>query len=428
VDVQILALVALAILGFGMVSRRTEKSPLTPPMVFVAFGLGLGVLGLLELDAESAFFQLLAELTLVLLLFTDAARIDLRQLVREHTIPVRLLSIGLPLTIVAGAAVALWTLEGLSIWEAAALAAILAPTDAALGQAVVSNQRVPVRIRQALNVESGLNDGVALPAVVILLSCMGAAEGGEGVAYWTVFTAKQVLLGPLAGVVVGYLGGMLVKWGQKSGWMSHTFQDLALIALALGAFSGAELVGGNGFIAAFTAGLTLGNTAREACKGLWEFGEAEGNLMALLVFMIFGAALVPPALARLDAAAVFYVLASLTVVRMVPVAVSLAGLKLRRDTRLFLGWFGPRGIASILFALLLLEEVGTGDQVERMFAIIVTAVLFSVVLHGLTAYPGAMRYAERLHGMDDEEKASASEHQEVGEMPVRRRFAEERHG
>jgi NhaP-type Na+/H+ or K+/H+ antiporter len=161
---------------------------------------------------------------------------------------------------------------------------------------------------------------------------------------------------------------------------------------------------------------------------LWEFGEAEGNLMALLVFMIFGAALVPPALARLDAAAFVYVLASLTVVRMVPVAVSLAGLKLRRDTRLFLGWFGPRGIASILFALLLLEEVGTGDQVERMFAIIVTAVLFSVVLHGLTAYPGAMRYAERLHGMDDEEKASASEHQEVGEMPVRRRFAEERHG
>ena len=162
---------------------------------------------------------------------------------------------------------------------------------------MVSNRRVPVRIRQALNVESGLNDGVTLPAVVILLSCLGAAESGEGAAYWTVFTAKQVLLGPLAGIAVGYVGGMLVKWGQKSGWMSHTFQDLALIGLALGAFSGAELVGGNGFIAAFTAGLTLGNTARKACEGLWEFGEAEGSLMTLLVFMIFGAALVPPALA-----------------------------------------------------------------------------------------------------------------------------------
>lgn len=422
-DIQILALVALSILVFGVISGRTEKSPLTPPMVFVTIGLALAVLGLLELDAESRFFHLLAELTLVLVLFTDAARIDLRQLVRQHRIPVRLLAIGLPLTIVAGAALALWLFDGLGLWPAAVLAAILAPTDAALGQAVVSNKSVPVRIRQALNVESGLNDGIALPAVVILLSCMAMMEGAQSAGYWTLFTAKQVLLGPLVGVAVGYFGGKVVVWGQKSGWMNHTFQDLAVIGLSLGAFSWAELVGGNGFIAAFTAGLTLGNTARTACECLWEFGEAEGNLATLLVFMIFGAALVPAALAHLDATVVVYALGSLTVVRMVPVLVSLVGLRLRWDTRLFLGWFGPRGIASILFALLLLEEIGTGPEVERLLTIIVTTVLLSVFLHGLTAYPAAVRYSERLHAMED--KAQASEHQEVSEMPVRLRFAED---
>lgn len=424
-DVQLIALIAFSILAFGVVSGRLERSPLTPPMIFVAFGCALSPvgLGLLEIDAESPIFHLLAELTLVLVLFTDAARIDLRRLIREHTLPVRMLSIGLPLTIVLGAGAAVLVFPELGLWPAAVLAAILAPTDAALGQAVVSNKKVPVRIRQALNVESGLNDGVALPAVVILISCM-AAQGADTGENWTLFTLKQVLLGPLVGILVGFLGGKLVMWGQKSGWMNHTFQDLSAIGLAFGAFAGAELVGGNGFIAAFTAGLTLGNTAGTICECLYEFGEAEGHLMTLMVFMIFGAAMLPDALGHATPAVLVYGLLSLTLIRMVPVLISLVGLGLRWDTRLFLGWFGPRGIASILFALLLLEEtMGHGEGVDTMVSTIVVTVFLSVVLHGLTAYPAAVRYSERIHAMAG--KDEASEHVAVGELPVRLPYADD---
>lgn len=424
-DVQILAVIALSILGYGVVSGRLEKSPLTAPMVFVTLGVALSPMGfsLLELDAENKAFHLLAELTLVLVLFTDASRIDLRGLIREHSIPVRMLTIGLPLTILLGAALAYFLFPELGLWPAIVLAAILAPTDAALGQAVVSNKSVPVRIRQALNVESGLNDGFALPAVVILISCMGTAEGMESAEYWTAFTAKQVILGPLVGIMVGYFGGKTVLGASKRGWMNHTFQDLSAIGLSLAAFSCAELLGGNGFIAAFVAGLVLGNTAVGVCECLYEFGEAEGQLMTLLVFLVFGVALVPTALAHFDATVIVYALLSLTVVRMVPVMLSLIGMRLRWDTQLFLGWFGPRGIASILFALLLLEEtMGHGEGVEKMLVIIVTTVLFSVMLHGLTAYPLAVQYAAHIHRIEEKEKAS--EHQEVSELRVRMPYAE----
>ena len=434
-DIEILITIALSILGFGLLSGRLEKSPITPPMVFLTVGL-LGCsqgLGTLSLEPDNEFFHILAELTLVLVLFVDASRIDLGLLWRQHRIPMRMLSLGLPLTIVLGAAAALWLFDFLNFWQAAVVAAILAPTDAALGQAVVSNRRVPVRIRQGLNVESGLNDGIALPAVVILISCMAASlhltGGGEeqrDAAYWLGFTAKQVIFGPLAGILIGFVGGRLVQWGQRSGWMTHIFQDLSAVAMALAAFSIAEFVGGNGFIAAFTAGLTLGNTSKQVCECLYEFGEAEGQLMTLLVFMIFGAAMVPPALEHFDGRVVVYALLSLTLIRMLPVAISLIGLKLRWDTRLFLGWFGPRGIASILFALLLFEETGMeAGAVDRMTAIIFTTVLFSVFLHGLTAYPLATAFAGRVHRMEDKE--ASSEHEEVEEMPLRVPLSEESH-
>ncbi len=429
-DVEILAFVALSILAFGAISGRVEKTPITAPMVFVAIGLALSPkgLGVLHLDAESELFHLLAELTLVLVLFTDASRIDLRRLLAEHRIVVRMLAIGMPLTILLGALLAGALFDGLGFWPALVLAAILAPTDAALGQAVVSNKKVPVRIRQALNVESGLNDGIALPAVVILISCMGHAMGGaemeKGAEYWTVFTAKQVVFGPLVGIFVGFLGGKLLEFCQKSGWMNHVFQELSAIGISLAAFSWAELAGGNGFMAAFTAGLVLGNTTRAVCTCLYEFGEAEGHFMTLMVFMVFGAAMLPQTLEHANATVVVYALASLTVVRSVPVMLSVVGLKLRWDTQLFLGWFGPRGIASILFCLLLLEEtMGHGEAVELMFATVGVTVLLSVFLHGMSAYPGAVKYAERVHSV--EEKAMVCEHEEVGEMPARLPYAED---
>ena len=416
VESVIFIVVAVAIIGFGVVSGRAERSVFTPPMAFVLLGVLAGplALGLVGFDAETPWIHALAELTLVVVLFTDASRIDLGLLRRQHDIPERMLIVGLPLTVVAGTVVAALMFDGLSLWEAAVLAAILSPTDAALGQAVVSNPKVPARIRQALNVESGLNDGIMLPALLILLSCAGAAEGQESAAHWLRFAAAQVILGPLVGIAAGYGGGKLVEQATKSRWMNHAFQQLSALGLALFAFGAAELLGGNGFIAAFAAGLAVGNFCPGICGCLQEFAEAEGQLLTLLIFTVFGVVMVPFAVEHWSVACAVYGLASLTVVRMVPVALGLIGAKLRSHTVLFLGWFGPRGIASILFAFLVLEEMAVAGR-ETILTVVITTVLLSVLAHGVTAYPGAQWYARRIEG----EPRDVAEHAPVTEMPVR---------
>jgi NhaP-type Na+/H+ or K+/H+ antiporter len=414
----IFAVVAAFILGFGLISGRIQKTVITAPMVFVVFGLLLGQrgLGLIHLDVEDEFVGTLAELTLILVLFTDASRIDLKLLRRDHNLPIRLLAIGLPLTMVAGALVGALIFEALTFWEAVVLAIILAPTDAALGQAVVSSPRVPVRIRQALNVESGLNDGIALPILLFFLSLAGAAEQVVSAGYWIRFAALQIILGPIIGVAVGYFGGLLVDWSERKAWMSPPFQRLAALGLALLAFALAELVGGNGFIAAFCAGMTLGNMFTSVCRRLHEFVEAEGQLLTLLTFMLFGAIMVPPALDHYNWQIVLYAALSLTVVRMVPVAISLLGLRLQPQTFAFLGWFGPRGIASILYCLLVLEEAQLNGR-DLMFAVIMVTVLISVFAHGLTAVPAAKWYGAHADAMKDE--PDMPELVPVAEMPVR---------
>ncbi len=412
--------IAVGILGFALISGRVQRSVITPPMVFVVFGFVVARgLGVIDVEIEHPLIQTLAELTLVLVLFTDASRIDLKLLRREHDLPIRLLVIGLPLTILAGSALALALLPQLSLWEAAVLAAMLAPTDAALGQAVVSIERVPVRIRQTLNVESGLNDGLALPVFLIVLSLAAAAEGAASVSYWIRFAVLQVTLGPLVGVAVGYFGGKLVERGTKTGWITHSFQDLSAIGLSLLAFALAEVVGGNGFIAAFVAGLTLGNTSRAICSCLYEFAEAEGQLLTLLIFMVFGAVMVPLVFEHADLRIVLYAIASLTVIRMIPAALSLVGARLEAVTVLFLGWFGPRGVATVLFALVMLERAELLGR-ETILVAAMTTVTLSVFAHGLTAYVGANWYAGQAEAMKDE--PDMAELKPVPEMPVRFRY------
>lgn len=411
--------IALGIFGFGLVSKRVQTSVITPPMVFTALGFLIGptILGLGSFEVEQAFIHTLAEITLILVLFTDASRIDLKVLRRERDIPERLLLIGMPLTILLGSLVGVLLFPNLILWEAAILAALLAPTDAALGQAVVSSRLVPVRIRQALNVESGLNDGIALPVILILIAAAGYGHGPTGSAYWLQFVGMQLLLGPLIGFIVGFAGGRLVEWGQRTEWMSHTFQQLAAIAIALIAYGGAELSGGNGFIAAFVAGLALGNFARSVCTCLVDFGEAQGQLLILLTFLIFGAVIVPEVLTHANAMMWLYAALSLTVVRLLPVSLSLLGLKLCKKTHLFLGWFGPRGLASILFGLLVLHESGL-PAVDFIMATVGATVLLSILVHGMTAWPATQWYAARTEKMKSEEGA-VPEFEAVTEMPVR---------
>ncbi len=415
------AVVATAILGFGLISGRVQNTIITAPLVFVGSGLLLGEhgLGLFALHIEDHLIHTLAELTLLLVLFTDATRINLKQLRQEHNLPVRLLMFGMPLTIVLGTLVAVGLFPNFTFWEAALLAAVLAPTDAALGQAVVSSPKVPVRIRQTLNVESGLNDGIALPLVLVFLStCSSAVAGQGGAEYWLKFALLQVTLGPLVGILVGWGGGRLVSWGMRSGWMNEAFQHLSSLGLALMSFAGAELIGGNGFIAAFVAGLTLGNTAQCSFESLYEFAESEGQLLALLVFLVFGAVLLPGAINHATWEYVAYGVLSLTVIRMLPVAISLIGAKLRKETILFVGWFGPRGIASVLFGLLVVEKSILHHREEIFFVALITVAL-SVVAHGVSASPGVSWYSTHSETYNED----STENQEVSEMPVRIRHA-----
>ena len=412
---ETLFVIALAVMAFGAISGRIEKSVITPPMVFVAFGLLVGTwgLGVVPNEVETPLIDMLATITLVLVLFTDASRIDLALLRREQNLPMRLLGIGLPLTIVLGMVTAAWMLGGITLWEAGLLAAILAPTDAALGQAVVNSPKLPVRIRQTLNVESGLNDGLALPVVLVFLSFASGQQEKE-TGEWVWFVAKQIGLGPLAGVAVGFFGGRLVVWGQRTRWMNHSFQDLSSLGLSLLAYTSAELIGGNGFIAAFCAGLALGNTARSVCTCLYEFAEAEGQLLTLLVFVVFGAVMVPDALENFHWTHLIYAVLSLTMIRMLPVAFCLLGSRLRLPTVVFLGWFGPRGIASILYVLLLLEGSDVAGR-EVLLSVVMTTVLLSVLAHGISAYPASIWYASYTARVDPD----AAENVDVEEMPVR---------
>ena len=416
-DTTTFILVACFVFGFGLISKRLAQSPLTPPLVFVLLGVVFGPWGLgwLQLNIEHGAMHVLAELTLIVVLFGDAARIDFSALRQEVGLPVRLLGIGLPLTIALGTVVAKLLFPELEWLEAAVLGTVLAPTDAALGQAVVSNTGIPVRIRQALNVESGLNDGIALPAVLVLAAMASMGMGGSrSASEWAQFAGLQVTLGPLAGIVVAWIGAKLLGWSSAKGWMQPPFERLAGLALALLAFAVADQVGGNGFIAAFVAGMMLGQWTRGGCEWLYDFLEAEGQLLMLLVFLAFGTSFAVPALETASWRTVAYAALSLTVIRMVPVAIAMAGTGLRRPTVLFLGWFGPRGLASILFAILVLARADLPHE-NLVFQVVMVTVLFSVVAHGLSATPLAARYAS----MAADPVHCPAEHELVMDHPLR---------
>jgi NhaP-type Na+/H+ or K+/H+ antiporter len=312
--------------------------------------------------------------------------------------PLRLLGIGMPLTIALGTAAAALLMTDLSFWEAAIVGTVLAPTDAALGQAVVSNPRVPVRVRRALNVEAGLNDGLSVPFLALFLTLAVAEEELQSASVWIRFALEQVGFGVLVGIGVGLAGGWLVRWASDRGWMTESFQRLALVALALVAWALADTVGGNGFIAAFVGGLVVGPTVERVGERLLRFTEAEGQLLNLSVFFVFGVFVV----GLFDALTwqiVLYVLLSLTVVRMLPVAVALLGTHLSGVSVLFAGWFGPRGLASIVLGLIVVSEApllaGRGE-IEMAVAL---TVLLSVLLHGVTSAPLSTAFARRVEGM-----------------------------
>lgn len=393
-----LAVIAAGILIYGILSKRLCAGIVTLPLAFAGFGylVGEGGLGFVALPTDREIVRLLAELTLALLLFGDAARLDVGELVRDRALAIRMLLLGLPLAMLFGAGLAWLMFPGISLPAAFLLAAILAPTDAALGQAVLTSPDVPEPTRQVMIAESGLNDGLALPAVTVFAiwagaEAVGLSNGGEIAG----FAAKQVLLGPLAGAAIAWAGGSLIDRAFASGRITENFEGVVMLALAVLAFAGAESIGGNGFLAAFTGGIVLGCTVRHRCGKLLEFLEEEGQLLTLFTFLLFGATMLPEALAEISPAIVLYALASLFVVRVAAILLSLAGSGVGLRTGLFMAWFGPRGLASILFALLILDSYPVPER-DAIHACVMLTVAFSILLHGLSAAPLAKLYGRKV--------------------------------
>ena len=388
-----LAIVALALLGVAAVSRRLTGSPITPTMVFVACGVLVGprVLDGIDLESTGSLVRTLAEATLTLVLFSDASRIDLGQLRRSVGVPLRLLGIGLPMTIALGALIAGLIFDQLTAGEAVILAVILAPTDAALGQAVVTERRVPARIRQGLNVESGLNDGICVPllfAAVAVADVESHISGGRSA---TNLLLEEIGYGVLGGVLAGALVATIVVQAGRRGLIEPRWRQVIPAAGAALAYGVAVALDGSGFIAAFVAGIVfralLGHDPAEQNY----LTEEVGDLLGGVTFLLFGAILLGPALGELSWDLVLYAILSLTIVRMAPVAVAMLGTRARSRTVAFLGWFGPRGLASIVFAVIVVEESQLPHQHLITLAVYVT-VGISVFAHGVSAAPLARRY------------------------------------
>jgi NhaP-type Na+/H+ or K+/H+ antiporter len=386
--------IAVMLLAYGAVSSRLQTTPVSQAMVFVALGLLAGnrILDLVEADTANQFLRHLAEATLTLVLFCDAVRVNRGRLRHESALPTRLLGIGLPLTIVAGTLAGLALVPELNLWTAAALATMLAPTDAALGLPVVTNPRLPSRIRQSLNVESGLNDGVCVPLLIIFLTIAQAEEGVGHIEPLQVI-AEEIGFGVIGGVAAGALGAWVLRSFGGRGWMEGTWRQINAVVTALLAYTVAAALGGSGFIAAFVAGITFRIVATDHAKEATFLAEQTGELLNAVTFLLFGAVLLGPALGELDWPIALYALVSLTLARMLPVTLALLGTGMRRTTVAFLGWFGPRGLASIVFLLILLEETELPER-PLMAAVVTWTVALSVYAHGLTAGPGANRYAD----------------------------------
>jgi NhaP-type Na+/H+ or K+/H+ antiporter len=413
-----LALVALLVAAYALIAARLERLSISSAFAFVVIGIVLSedFFGILVLNPEAESVKLVAEITLALVLFGDASSVDFQGLRRDAGPVIRLLVPGLLLTIVFGTVLALGLFPGITLGLALLIGAALAPTDAALGQPVITDQRVPARIRRILNVESGLNDGIATPFVYLALGLATAeATGSEG---WISDALLEGTIGAAAGIVVGAVGGWLLLAADRRELASPSSRQLAVLALSIGSYLVALALGGNGFIAAFVGGLAFGVTTRQRAEDAVAFTETQGSLLAIIVWTIFGITVGGSLIAGgLDLPAIAYAVLSLTVVRMVPVALALLGCRFQPATVAFIGWFGPRGLASIVFLIIALEGLhSAGQETDVLVATIGWTVLLSVVLHGLTAVPLARRYGARIASTEGD--IPERDHSDAATIPV----------
>jgi sodium/hydrogen antiporter len=389
---QNLTLIAAFLLLYSIFAGRFESRLVNGPLMFLLAGLLLGpaVLNALQLSVTGPAMRILAELTLAIVLFTDAANANLAVLRAHNRIPLRLLLVGLPLCLLAGWGFCLLLFPDIPWLEAAILATMVAPTDAALGKAVVTNPGVPAPVREALNVESGLNDGICVPLLFILLALLVPEELHQGTLTMALdLIAEEIGIGLLVGMALAVITSVLLRYSNHYQWGLPLWKQLTMPGLALLSFALAQRLGGSGFIAAFVCGLVTGYLLKEHKHHYLESNEGYGELLSVIVWLAFGAVVITTAWPYFTWRCWVYAFASLTFLRMVPVWISLMGSGLGTELRLFIGWFGPRGLASIVFAVIVLDETLLAKQTA--VATVICTILLSVVLHGLTANPWVAR-------------------------------------
>jgi len=398
---ETLAILAIFIFLYSIASGGLERTPINGALIFTAFGLALGPMGLgvLNLNIDKEGLRTLAELTLALVLFTDASNANLGVLKKNIGIPRRLLLIGLPLTILLGFGVGVLVFDGLTLLEIAILATLLAPTDAALGKAVVTNESVPSNIREGLNVESGLNDGICVPILFVFLALVTATGAETSTPVLAMkLVAEEIGIGVAVGVGLTYMGSWLGTRFADRGWVTETWRQLPVPALAVACFAVAQWLGGSGFIAAFAGGLLFGGIVKRHKHELLLAAEGTGDTLALITWVVFGAAVVGQSVESFSWDVMLYALLSLTLIRMLPVFLVLTGVRMQASEKLFIGWFGPRGLASIVFAVIVLNEHLPGGGTIAMTA--VCTILLSVIAHGISANPLAAALAARIKRSD----------------------------
>lgn len=418
--------ILVGILLFASVSHRVRQTFITLPMLYTLFGVLVAIIfkDWLDLSYENPLVETITNLTFVMVLATDASRMRLKNTLRFHKLPLRLLLIALPLTIVFGTAAGAIMFKEVSFWIIAILAVTLTPTDDNLAERSVDNPSVPLRIRQALTIEGALGDGILMPFLILTVSIAISSEIGLGSGALVFYTLQHILLGALIGIAIGFLGARYIEWGKVSRWMSPQFQKIGWLAMIVLTYGIADQIGGNGYIAAFLFGLIFGNRVdQQENDAIYEYAEVGNSLFVLVTYIVFGMVMLSPALQQINLAVLVYALLSLTLVRMLPVAISMIGAKLKPASVLYMGWFGPRGIGSILYVFLILgvDQVAENDLI---FTVVMTTIFLSVMLHGISAASLSKRYGAYITALKKQGLA-AVETTSVPEMRERAKKSED---
>ena len=389
-----MAILSLFAFLYSAFAGKLEKTIFSGPVVYMSFGLICGSMGfgILNIDVKNIELRMLADITLALFLFSDAASANLNILRKNIHLPRRMLLLALPLIILMGFGAGILIFDNLTLFEVAILATMLAATDAALGKAVITNEAVPVHIRESLNAESGLNDGICVPILFLFIAlAIGTDVQGSNLGLALTLVLEEIGIGLVVGLSLTYLGTVILKYCWKKGWITDLWGQIPVVTLSVTCFTVAQNLHGSGYIAAFTGGILFGFLAEKPKHELLNSAEGTGEALALVTWVIFGAAVVGQTFKFFTWEVVLYAILSLTVIRMLPVYLSLTGTGIDHKSKLFLGWFGPRGLASIVFAIIVLNEDIPGGEI--LAVTVVCTVFLSIIAHGLSANPLVRRYS-----------------------------------